>query len=110
MKLVFSSQGSPGATRRIVSADAAQGLPAAMFTNAANRGITGVEINVENNAIRVTFGGAVPTSNPNGLGHNIPAGGGFRVYSPTMIRTMQFINTVVGADGVLQVSPEYEVS
>ena len=96
---VFVEDGYGSLTFKMTASDVAQELTEANVENAR-----GVLVTVEDAAIRVAYGGTVPTQA--GVGHLFGAGDTFTVRHPRSIKTMQFINAVAAANAVLQITVE----
>ena len=110
MNHVFNCYAAPGATERMASADAAQGVPAAMLLDANNKAIVAITLSVDGQgSIRIAFGGGIPTQGANAVGHIITADRGLiRITGTPNCRSFLFISTFAGTPADVQITPEYE--
>lgn len=67
----------------------------------------GAWLTVETNGIRIAFGGAVPTSGADGLGHLLTTGDSLFIDSRAMLKTCQIINSTAGSNALVQVTLFY---
>jgi len=98
--------GAPGLTARYTSTDVAQTLPAAVVTVAGKIAV-GLDLTVEDNPVRIAFGGAVPSQGATPLGHLMLAGTSIRVYGSQVISTFRYISANAVTPGILQITVYY---
>jgi hypothetical protein len=99
-------EGTPDDTLRLVGSDAAQALSSTVLT-VAGRTCKGAIITVEDNPIRIAFGGATPTQGASSLGHLLNVGDVMRVYGEGMMQDFKYINANNGNNSVMQLTPLY---
>jgi hypothetical protein len=111
MEHVYSFAGTAGTTQRLVITDTASTLDtlaSGILTSSTGRGAISALISVQDNAIRVGFGGAVPTQAGNKLGHQLTIGQMIVLDSGGTLKALQLINDVNGSAGVIQITPFFE--
>jgi len=114
MNFSIPNTGAPGPTTRIAGADTVKTL-SSVFTNANGAPAIGAILTCETENLRFTLGGNIvtptypPTQGAAALGHLLYSGQSLVLQNGKQVRTFQFINAVAQADGVLQVTPMFEV-
>ena len=103
MGIVTELHADPGTTVSLTSSDSAQAIPAGVL-NASNKPAKRVWITVEDNTVRVGFGGAAISTS---LGHLFYAGDIIKLDSYKQANEFRVISAVAGVHGVLQITGEY---
>ena len=107
MKYITNLEGIPGITTRVVATDAVQYLAAAIYSlndHPANIVVISCEVNQLRYAFEVD-----PTEGATGLGHILYVGQTIVLSSGRLIREFRFINAVAQSEGIIQVTPLFEV-
>lgn len=107
MKYSTPMRGIPGDTTRVAVTDVSQQFAAAIFT-LNNSPAVSILISCEDQNVRYAFG-VDPTQGANQIGHMFYAGAVLELVGGRAIREFRFINDVNGVDGVLQVTPYFEI-
>lgn len=105
MRPVFVLEASPRSTTRVVSSNDVQILPAEV-TGPDGVKASFVFISIEDNPVRVAFGGDEPGRGGSPVGHFLEAGDAVVLSSWSAIRSFRFTNAVQDSDAVLQVTTE----
>jgi len=103
--------GFPSRTLSIECDDTVQIINPAELISDNNQPVIAMLISAETNAIRFTFGDAIPDQATQ-TGHIIVANGYqfLRIENPYAIRTFSFMNAVTQANGILHVTLEFDKS
>ncbi len=107
MKFAVAIEGIPGTTIRVDVTDEVQQFAAAIHTRNGNPAIS-LMISCEEEAIRYAYR-VDPTQDDPALGHILYAGQMLPLLNGRTIREFRFINEVAQTNGVLQVTPGFEV-
>ena len=108
MRGFFEMHGVPGPTARVVCYDFYGEPNPAIFTRNGNFAVAAI-LTAEVHPVRIAFGGAIPTQGIQPVGHTLVLGLPLRICNTQLIRTMRVINATNGANGILNITPEYEI-
>jgi len=106
-----SMKGFPSRTLSIECDDTVQIINPNELISDNNQPVIALLMSAETNAIRFTFGDAIPDQATQ-TGHIIVANGYqfIRIENPYAIRTLSFMNAVTQANGILHLTLEFENS
>jgi len=107
MKYITTVEGIPGTTVRVPVTDLVQQFDATVYI-LNNHPAISMLIQCEDESIRYAYG-VDPDQGANPVGHILYAGQTLPLINGRMIREFRFINEANGVDGILQVTPGYEI-
>lgn len=99
-------EGTPSETFSMAVGDVAAGIPAEKLESLGRRVKSGI-VTVEDQPVRIAFGGAVPTSGPDGVGHYQVAGSSIELRNYAAVSTFRVINYLAGNDASLRITLEF---
>lgn len=111
MKYMAEVNKYPGTHKRIAVTDTAQSLTLSDFKDANNGTDPAISVTIicEDNNIRVRYDGSAPTNTGDKEGFPLFKNQSLKLSNWDAIQKFQFINDVAGANGVIQICPEFDV-
>ena len=100
------NSGNAGPTFQIAGTDAAQDLSDYYNSAVDGKPAIGCLITCEDNDVRFTFGGTIPTT---AVGHVLGAGQSLIINNGGQVRSFQFINETQQSDALLTVTMFFEL-